>query len=263
MIAWLTQYAGYLLIAAGALLFTSLIPSAAGPADIAAVQPQVTAPVSAASGQSTTTPRLIAGPRGGATSPGAATLPTPIATAEPASPASATSLPSGRDAANATSASVVTPPEATALPSLPFIPSTDRVVIPRIGLDTKVVEVGVLPSGEMATAAFAAGRLNFSAQAGDAGNSVIAGHNDIDGEVFRRLPELRVGDELTLFRGEQPFRYRVQIRTIVREDGATEAQRRENARWMDPTDVAAATLISCYPYRVDTHRLIIRALLVE
>jgi sortase A len=48
----------------------------------------------------------------------------------------------------------------------------------------------------------------------------------------------------------------------VREEGATEAQRRENARWMDPTEDAVVTLISCYPYRVDTHRIIVRGRLV-
>jgi sortase A len=126
-----------------------------------------------------------------------------------------------------------------------------------------VIEVGVLPNGEMETAAHAVGRLNFSADAGDAGNVVLAGHNDILGEVFRRLPELQVGDELELFRGATPFRYRVEGKTIVREEGATEAQRRENARWMEPTDEPLATLISCYPYRVDTHRVIVRARLVS
>jgi sortase (surface protein transpeptidase) len=55
----------------------------------------------------------------------------------------------------------------------------------------------------------------------------------------------------------------VETRSIVREDGATEAQRRENARWMAPTEEPALTLISCYPYRVDTHRVIVRARLIE
>ncbi|MDQ3703326.1 MAG: sortase, partial [Chloroflexota bacterium] len=140
---------------------------------------------------------------------------------------------------------------------------TDRIVIPRIGVNTKVIDVGILGSGEMETASFAAGRLTFGAQAGEPGNAVIAGHNDVEGEVFRRLPELRAGDEIILYRGEAAFRYRVEIRTMVREDGATDAQRYENARWMDPTDEATCTLISCYPYRVDTHRIIVRARLVE
>jgi sortase A len=150
----------------------------------------------------------------------------------------------------------------TAVPAPPPLPPSSRVVIPRIGLDTKVVDVGVLPNGEMETAAYAVGRLNVSADAGDDGNVVLAGHNDVLGEVFRRLPELQVGDEFQLFRGAAPFRYRVEGKTIVREEGASEAQRRENARWMEPADEPVATLISCYPYRVDTHRVIVRARLV-
>jgi sortase (surface protein transpeptidase) len=62
-----------------------------------------------------------------------------------------------------------------------------------------------------------------------------------------------------MYRGDAKFRYVVEGRTIVREQGANEAQRRENARWMEDTDDAVATLISCYPYRVDTHRYIVRA----
>ncbi|MGH2354352.1 MAG: sortase, partial [Chloroflexota bacterium] len=77
------------------------------------------------------------------------------------------------------------------------------------------------------------------------------------------LPELREGDEVILYRGDAVYRYRVELRTIVREEGATEAQRLENARWMDATEEATCTLISCYPYRVDTHRVIVRARLVE
>ena len=145
----------------------------------------------------------------------------------------------------------------------PPLPSTDRIVIPRVGVDTKVIDVGVLPNGEMETAAHAAGRLAYSAEAGERGNAVIAGHNDTLGEVFRRLPEVKVGDEVLLYRGEHVFRYVVELRTIVREEGATPAQRRENAQWLEPTDEATCTLVSCYPYRVDTHRVIVRARLVE
>jgi sortase A len=125
------------------------------------------------------------------------------------------------------------------------------------------VDVGVSPTGEMETANYAAGRLTLGADAGEAGNTVIAGHNDIHGEVFRRLPELKVGDELVLYRDQQPFRYRVEVRTLVREEGATPEQRLENAQWMAPTEDATCTLVTCYPYRVDTHRVIVRARLVQ
>lgn len=231
------HYGGYGLILASWLVFTGLIPSAAGPAD-------------AWRGQ------RAAGPV--ASVPGVAAAPeTPV----------------GADAATAplTAPALTLQMEASAPADLPALladapatlPATDRIVLPGIGVDAAVIDVGVLPNGEMETAAYAAGRLATSAQAGEAGNTVIAGHNDVLGEVFRRLPELQMGDDVLLYRGETRFRYRIEARTIVREAGATEAQRRENALWMGATDDATTTLVSCYPYRVDTHRIIVRARLLD
>jgi sortase A len=247
MRTWLAQYGGYALILGGFLLFSTTLRSAAGPADVASsgVGPGV-APgggLVTLGGLPWPGLRLIGNPRrpppaGGVAVPTVAPLPTP---APP----------------------VVEPPATTEeVAAPPPLPTTERIVIPKIAVDAKVVDVGVRPTGEMETAAYAAGRLLYSAQAGEPGNAVIAGHNDIEGEVFRRLPELQVGDELALFRGDAEFRYRVAGRAIVREDGATQAQRRENARWMEPTEEPAVTLISCYPYRVDTHRIIVRAHLI-
>src|SRR5262249_694501 len=122
--------------------------------------------------------------------------------------------------------------------------------------------VGMLPNGEMDTAANAAGRLAFSAQAGEAGNAVIAGHNDIDGEVFRRLPELRQGDEILPSRGNNTFRDLGGGGPVLRRQGPTAQQPYENARWMAPTEGPPPALTSCYPYRVDTHRVIVHAVMV-
>lgn len=228
------HYGGYGLILAGWLVFTGLIPSAAGPADAWRGQ-RATGPV--------------------ASVPGVAAAP---------------ETPAGADGATAilTAPALTLQVEASATADLlagapATLPATDRIVLPGIGVDAAVVDVGVLPNGEMETAAYAAGRLASSAQAGEAGNAVIAGHNDVLGEVFRRLPELQMGDDVLLYRGETRFRYRVEARTIVREAGATEAQRRENALWMGATDDATTTLVSCYPYRVDTHRIIVRARLLD
>jgi sortase A len=251
VLAGLRTYGGHALIFFGLLLGSTLLRSAAGPADALSASGPLAPPRPGAAG--TPPALLIASPqqrdRPPAITPPAAVPPlatapaaaTPPATVEPATPAS---LP----------ASTTTAPAA--------LPATSRIVIPRIGVDSPVVEVGVLPSGEMDTPAFAAGRLTFSAEAGEPGNVVIAGHDDLLGEVFRRLPELQPGDEFVLYRGPAAFRYRVESRTIVREEGASEAQRRENARWMAPTEDATATLISCYPYLVDTHRIIVRGRLV-
>ncbi len=255
MLDWLGRYGGYVLIALGWVIFSIIIPSAAGPADVLSRE-RAAAPAAVSQAVSAGVPLLIGSPR----SPGA--LPLLVAQPLAQSPAQPAEAPSTLDTALAAPADAVVDPLAAALPA-PALSSTDRLVIPRIAVDTGVVEVGVLPNGEMETAAYAAGRLSFSAEAGEPGNLVLAGHNDVLGEVFRRLPELQIGDEIIVHRGAPAYRYRVEARTIVREDGATEAQRRENARWMDPTDEPVVTLISCYPYRVDTHRYIVRARLVE
>jgi sortase A len=241
---WLARYGPYALIGVGWTLFSIVIPTASGPADVV--------------------PRQLAPPPVSAS--GAPTMPLLIGSRREVAPGrtetSTTSLPTTAAPAATPTVATVATVAPTAAPAKPELPPSSRIVIPRIELDTKVITVGVLPNGEMETASYAVGRLDLSADAGDDGNVVLAGHNDVLGEVFRRLPELSPGDELQLFRGATAFRYRVEGKTIVREQGATEAQRRENARWMDPTDEAVATLISCYPYRVDTHRIIVRARLI-
>lgn len=301
MITWLARYGGYALIFTGWLLFSSLLPSAAGPADALAGQLAVASQEPTRAAGAT----LPAGQPAIAGGPGAPTV-SPHLIANPRRPREAPAQlqsASGRSRADEHTAADTTAAEAVEgsieasvqdervalsdgpvpvepspgdgtpevpVPTDPLLPApplppppvpTDRIVIPRIGVDVKVVDVGVLPSGEMETAAFAAGRLAYSAQAGEPGNAVIAGHNDIQGAVFRRLAELQPGAVVLLHRAGSVYHYRVAQRTIVREDGATEAQRRENARWLDATDESTATLISCYPYRVDTHRIIVRATL--
>jgi sortase A len=89
-----------------------------------------------------------------------------------------------------------------------------------------------------------------SANPGERGNMVLSAHNDIYGEIFRRLGELELGDEVVIYAGEQPYRYAVTAKQIV-----------------EPTEVGVlasttkpvATLITCYPYMVDTHRVVVVA----
>jgi len=93
-----------------------------------------------------------------------------------------------------------------------------------------------------------------SAMPGEAGNVVLSAHNDIFGELFRDLDQLRPGDEVILSTPSRDFTYRVTGMRIV-----------------DPTDVsvmeqtkrATVTLISCYPYLVDNQRIVVFAELVE
>lgn len=89
-----------------------------------------------------------------------------------------------------------------------------------------------------------------SANPGTAGNVVLSAHDDIYGELFRDLDRLKPGDEAILYTATQKFFYRVVTVQLV-----------------DPTDVSimgptvrpTLTLISCYPYMVDTQRIVVTA----
>jgi sortase A len=83
------------------------------------------------------------------------------------------------------------------------------------------------------------------------------------GEVFRNLVKLQRGDLITIYSGDTPYYYEITARKILPERGQPDAVRRENARWIMPTTDERITLITCWPYTSNTHRLIIVAKPVE
>ncbi len=87
-----------------------------------------------------------------------------------------------------------------------------------------------------------------SANPGEVGNLVLSAHNDIFGELFRHLDKLKPGDEIKVITTTQEFVYVV---TGLRIADPTDVS------VMDPTDKPTITLISCYPYLVDTQRIVI------
>lgn len=94
------------------------------------------------------------------------------------------------------------------------------------------------------------GQYIGSGQAGKPGNVVLSGHNDIYGEPFRYLDRLKPGDEIIVSTDVREYTYVV---SEVRVVDPTEV-------WvMAPTDHAQVTLISCYPYRVNTRRIVVFA----
>ena len=145
----------------------------------------------------------------------------------------------------------------------PWLPSTDRIVIPRVGIDARVITVGVAPSGVVDTPPHAAGRYVRSSQAGAIGNVVLSAHNDIDGGLFRALPDTPHDALIYIHRGPAVFTYEVRYQTKVWEEGAPKRLREQNARFLLPTTNPVCTLITCVPLWVDTHRWIVRTLLVD
>lgn len=118
-----------------------------------------------------------------------------------------------------------------------------RIVIPAIGLDSAIV-----PGDSWQELKRGVGHRPGSALLGEAGNLVLSGHNDVYGQVFRRLEELKPGDEILIFGQNWPWRYLVaEARVLSPKDLGV----------LQPTSQAVVTLITCHPYRVDTHRLVV------
>lgn len=106
---------------------------------------------------------------------------------------------------------------------------------------------------------FAAGWLKTTAPLGQIGNTVLTGHHNIAGEVFRRLVELKPGDQITVYSRDEVFDYTVITRKILPERGQPDEVRLKNAQWIQPTSDERLTLVTCWPYTTNTHRLIIVA----
>lgn len=129
-----------------------------------------------------------------------------------------------------------------------------RIVIPSIDVDSKVIEVGWRvedqggqPVAVWEVAEFAVGQHRGSANPGEGGNVVLAGHVGGYGKVFKDLFYVQPGEPITIYSGGQQFLYVVQDRLLLDEEGVPPEQRAANARYIAPTDYEVLTLITCWP----------------
>lgn len=141
-----------------------------------------------------------------------------------------------------------------------------RLVIPSIRVDSPVVGVDLVTSVQRGrtvstwqVARDAVGFHSSSALPGTRGNTVMSGHNNAWGRVFRDLIDVKRGDEIAVHVGDRVVRYIVEDKVLVRETRATDLQRQRNAEFIAPTDDERLTLVSCWPYRLPTHRVIVVA----
>jgi len=118
-----------------------------------------------------------------------------------------------------------------------------RIQIPAIEVDAPVVE-----GDDWESLKQGAGHHIGSANPGESGNCVISAHNDIFGEIFRKLPELELGDEIFVYTTSQLYRYIVTQKRFIEPTEVSV---------MYPTSAPVLTLISCYPYGIDTHRVVV------
>lgn len=164
-------------------------------------------------------------------------------------------------------------PESDALPTAtvaltprPPEPPT-RIIAPTIALDAPIVEMGWETreddSGEWfsewVVPAFAAGWHKNSALPGNGGNTVVSAHHNVDGEVFRYLVDLEPGDRVELDTVGQAFSYVVEEKYIVAEQNQPPGIQAENAKFIQETADERLTLVSCWPYESNSHRVIVIA----
>jgi sortase A len=161
-----------------------------------------------------------------------------------------------------------------AAPKLPLTPQPppppseppDRLVIPQIELDSAIVPIGwaaVEQEGVRTrvweVADYVVGWHKTSSHPGQLGNVVLNGHHNIKGQVFRYLVDLEPGDQVHVYAEDQRYTYAVTEKHILKETGEPLDVRRENARWIEPTDDERLTIITCWPYTSNTHRLVVVA----
>jgi sortase A len=137
-------------------------------------------------------------------------------------------------------------------------------VIQSIELDAPIVPVGwqTIEQGGQSHSVWevadnAVGWHRTSAYPGQGDNLVLNGHHNIRGEVFRDLVEVEIGDRVILHVGEQTYVYAIVEKHILKEKGQPLQVRQENAQWIGATQDERLTMVTCWPYTDNTHRLVV------
>lgn len=131
---------------------------------------------------------------------------------------------------------------------IPVDSDTGRII--RIGIPAINVDAPVVQGDDWEALKTGVGLNASSAAPGKAGNVILSGHNDIFGQVFRELDRLAPGDEIMLLTEKNAYTYIVTGTQVVQPS---------QVEVMRQTAESTLTLISCYPYLVDTQRIVVSA----
>jgi len=202
-----------------------------------------------------------------ATGPGVSVTPT-WAVAEASPPAAATpalfSSRVGPEPGTTTNPDRATP--SSTPPAAVDMPPALHITIPAVGIDTDIIEVApktetidgqLVASWQVAD--WVAGHHRGSADPGEVGNIVLAGHDDVRGEVFRGLHDIALGAEVLLTTADGVHRYVVAEIHVRLERDAPLADRLATGQFIAPMPEERLTLITCWPYGIDDHRIIVVA----
>lgn len=163
-------------------------------------------------------------------------------------------------------------PTNTITPTPTFTPiprQPARIIIPSINVDAPIQKVwlqrvildGQLYSQWRVPNGWVVGWHETSAMLGEHGNTVLNGHHNTSGRVFRDLVDVQPGDMVKLIAVDGvEFEYIVVQTLILPEDNQPMEQRLENARWLLPSNDERITMVTCWPPSGRTHRLVVIAL---
>lgn len=119
----------------------------------------------------------------------------------------------------------------------PVVLPAQRVIIPKIKLDSRVVE-SPIKDGQWQVPKFVAGHLEGTAHPGQVGNAVLSGHVEsiASGNVFANLDKVEIGDRITVVSPVAAYEYVVQEKKVVKNTDLSVVQ---------PTPDETLTLITC------------------
>lgn len=120
-----------------------------------------------------------------------------------------------------------------------------RVQVPAIGVDAPIVQGDGWEQLKKGV-----GQHVGTSNPGQDGNMVLSAHNDIFGEIFRDLDQLKAGDQVIIHTNQRSYTYVISGSKVV-EPTQVEV--------MDSTNQPKLTLVSCYPYLVDDQRIVVTA----
>jgi sortase A len=120
-----------------------------------------------------------------------------------------------------------------------------QIQIPSINVDAPIVQGDSWEQLKQGV-----GQHTGSSDPGQPGNLVLSAHDDVYGEIFRYLDQLKNGDQVIIYTHQHSYTYLVTNVEIVKPTDVEVM-----ASTSDPT----LTLISCYPYMVDNKRIVVQA----
>ena len=129
-------------------------------------------------------------------------------------------------------------------------PQTDetalRVIIPKLNIDQAIVQGSDWEALKQGVGQV----LNGYDPGDDTGRLALTAHNDIYGELFKDIDQLEPGDQFQVQTREQVYLYQVNGSDVVRPT---------DVHVLNGTGAPTAVLVSCYPYRVNTQRIVVFA----